>query len=98
MFGRVPCVLGFILTMTTASGQEPPESVTRPNLILVLFDIRNDPLEQRDLYNPSYPEFGPLKSALDGWLEQTSKRMRHHESIMAGRPKEEELRALGYLE
>ena len=63
-----------------------------------LFDIRNDPLEQYDLFDPSYPELGPLKSALDGWLEQTSKRIRLHESIVADRAKEEELRALGYLE
>jgi len=63
-----------------------------------LFDIRNDPLEQNDLYDPSHRELGPLRSELDGWLEQTSKRMRLHESIMADRAKEEELRALGYLE
>ena len=63
-----------------------------------LFDIRNDPPEQNDLYDPSHPELGPLKSALDRWLEQTSKRTRLHESIMADRAKEEELRALGYLQ
>jgi arylsulfatase A-like enzyme len=63
-----------------------------------LFDVRNDPLEQHDLYDPSHPELGGLKSALDGWLEQTSKRTRLHESILADREKEEELRALGYLE
>jgi arylsulfatase A-like enzyme len=63
-----------------------------------LFDIRTDPLEQSDLYDPSHPELGPLKSALDGWLEQTSKGVRLHESAMAERAKEEELRALGYLE
>ena len=63
-----------------------------------LFDIRSDPLEQNNLYDPSHPELGPLRSELDGWLGQTSKRMRLHESIMADRAKEEELRALGYLE
>jgi arylsulfatase len=63
-----------------------------------LFDIGKDPLEQSDLFDPVHPEFGPLKSALDGWLERTSKRMRLSESITADRAKEEELRALGYLE
>ena len=63
-----------------------------------LFDIRKDPLEQIDLFDPAHPEFGPLKSALDGWLQQTSKRMRLRESFTADRAKEEELRALGYLE
>jgi len=51
-----------------------------------------------DLYDPAHPEFGPLKSALDEWLEQTSTRMRLRDSIAADRAKEEELRALGYLE
>jgi len=63
-----------------------------------LFDIGKDPLEQSDLFDPAHPEFGPLKSALDGWLEQTSKRMHLRDSIAADRAKEEELRALGYLE
>jgi arylsulfatase A-like enzyme len=63
-----------------------------------LFDIRDDPLEQGDLYDPSHPELGPLKSALDGWLGQTSKGMRLRESTLADKAKEEELRALGYLE
>ena len=63
-----------------------------------LFDIRNDRLEQNDLYDPSHPEFGPLKSALDGWLEQTGRQMRLHDSVMADRAKEDELRALGYLQ
>ena len=65
---------------------------------LSLFDIRKDPLEQHDLFDPSHLELEPLRSALDGWLAQTGKRMRLRESIMADRAKEEELRALGYLE
>jgi len=63
-----------------------------------LFDIRNDPLEQHDLYDPFHPEFDSLKSALDGRLDQTGKRTRLHESLIADKAKEEELRALGYLE
>jgi len=63
-----------------------------------LFDIENDPLEQHDLYDPAHPQFGPLRHALFGWLEQTSQRQRLDESTAADRAKEEELRALGYLE
>jgi len=63
-----------------------------------LFDIRNDPLEQHDLYDPAHPAFGPLRHALSGWLEQTSQRQLLDESTAADSAKEEELRALGYLE
>ena len=63
-----------------------------------LFDIRNDPLEQSDMWDPSHTELGPLRSAFDGWLEQTSQLQRLDESTAADRAKEEELRALGYLE
>jgi arylsulfatase A-like enzyme len=65
---------------------------------LTLFDIRNDPLEQRDLFNPSHPELGPLKNSLDRWLEDTGQWMRIKESAIAAKAKEDELRALGYLE
>ena len=68
------------------------------NDCFTLFDIRNDPLEQHDLFEVSHPELGPLKASLDGWLEQTSKGTRLQESVLADKAKEEELRALGYLE
>jgi len=63
-----------------------------------LFDLRSDPLEQNDLYDRSHPELGPLRSALEAWLEDTSKAGRILDSLAAARAKEEELRALGYLE
>jgi arylsulfatase A-like enzyme len=62
---------------------------------LALFDIRNDPLEQDDLYDASHPELGSLSAALEGWLEETGRRMNLRESVAADRAKEEELRALG---
>ncbi len=68
------------------------------NDVFTLFDIRNDPLEQHDLYDPSHLEFRPLSDALFGWLEQTSQLQRLIESTAADRAKEEELRALGYLQ
>lgn len=63
-----------------------------------LFDTRKDPLEQRDLYDPAHPEFGLLRQALFSWFEQTSPQLRLDDSTAADRAKEEELRALGYLE
>jgi arylsulfatase A-like enzyme len=68
------------------------------NDAFTLFDIGNDPLEQQDLYDPAHPEFAPLRNALFGWLDETSQRGRLDESTAADRAKEEELRALGYLE
>jgi arylsulfatase len=65
---------------------------------LTLFDIRNDPLEQQDLYDPSHPEFTPLSDALNRWFEETGRLERLGESATAARAKEDELRALGYLE
>ena len=63
-----------------------------------LFDLRIDPLEQDDLYDPSNLELGSLKTALDGWLEMTSRRLSLRQSLAADKAKEEELRALGYIE
>lgn len=63
-----------------------------------LFDLRSDPLEQHDLFDPSHPEFSPLSAALEDWLEKSSGDGRLLESLAAARAKEEELRALGYLE
>jgi arylsulfatase len=63
-----------------------------------LFDLRIDPLEQEDLYDPSHPELGSLKAALDGWLEMTGRRLSLRQSIAVDKAKEEELRALGYIQ
>lgn len=69
-----------------------------PSERFTLFEVRNDPLEQRDLFDSSHPEFTPLLDALDGWLESTGERVRLEKAIAAAQSKEEELRALGYLE
>jgi arylsulfatase len=63
-----------------------------------LFDSGTDPLEQHDLFDPAHPELGPLKTALDGWLEMTGRRLSLRQSLAADKAKEEELRALGYIE
>jgi arylsulfatase len=63
-----------------------------------LFNIMNDPLEQHDLFDSSHPEFTPLLNALDEWLGSTGQRLRLDKAIAAAQAKEEELRALGYLE
>jgi arylsulfatase len=65
---------------------------------LTLFNLREDPLEQHDLFDPAHPELGRLKTALDGWLEMTGRRLSLRRSLAADKAKEEELRALGYLE
>ena len=65
---------------------------------MTLFDVRRDPLEQHDLYSASHPELGPLIDALGGWFERTNRLGRLEESAAAARAKEEELRALGYIE
>ena len=80
-------------------GRRPvPPDPRQDSDAFTLFDIGNDPLEQLDLYDPAHPEFAPLRNALVGWLDQTGKRGRLDESTTADRAKEEELRALGYLE
>jgi arylsulfatase A-like enzyme len=68
------------------------------NRTVTLFDVRSDPLEQRDLYPDSPPELGTLGIALDRWLEDSGQRVRFDRAIAEAKTKEEELRALGYLE
>jgi arylsulfatase len=63
-----------------------------------LFDLRSDPGEHFDLFKPDHPEAIRLRDALDGWLTDTGQLMRFDEELAAARAKEEELRALGYLE
>ena len=63
-----------------------------------LFDLRSDPGEQRDLFSTDHPEAKRLSDALNGWLTDTGQLMRFDEELAAARAKEEELRALGYLE
>lgn len=63
-----------------------------------LFDVAADPLEQDDLYSPGHFAAGPLAAALDRWMAATGQLMRFDEELAAAQAKEEELRALGYLE
>jgi arylsulfatase len=65
---------------------------------VTLFDLRSDPLEQHDLFRTDHPEVERLSDALNGWLTETGQLMRFDEELAAARAKEEELRALGYLE
>jgi arylsulfatase A-like enzyme len=62
-----------------------------------LYDVRADPLEQRDLYtqNPSQAE--RMGAVLNRWLKDTGQWVRFDEALAASKAKEEELRALGYL-
>jgi len=65
---------------------------------MTLFDLRSDPLEQHDLFSPDHPEVPGLSEALNRWLADTGQLARFDEDMAAARIKEEELRALGYLE
>jgi arylsulfatase len=65
---------------------------------MTLFDLRSDPLEQHDLFSPDHPEVPGLSEALNRWLTDTGQLARFDEDMAAARIKEEELRALGYLE
>jgi arylsulfatase A-like enzyme len=66
--------------------------------IVTLFDLISDPLEQHDLFRKDHPEVARLSDALNQWLTETGQLMRFDEEIAAAKKKEEELRALGYLE
>ena len=63
-----------------------------------LYDLRSDPGEQLDLFRSNHPEAIRLQDALNVWLTDTGQLMRFDEELAAARAKEEELRALGYLE
>jgi len=68
------------------------------NRSVTLFDVRSDPLEQHDVHHDNPSELGPLGIALDRWLEVSGQRVRFDRAIAEAKTKEEELRALGYLE
>ena len=63
-----------------------------------LFETGNDPLEQHDLFAPNHPAAVALTAALNDWLAATGQALRFDEALAAARAKEEELRALGYLQ
>ena len=65
---------------------------------MTLFDVRSDPLEQHDLFDLTHPEFGLLNDARNRWFEETGRLGRLDEAAAAAQAKEDELRALGYLE
>jgi len=62
------------------------------------YDLRTDPLEQHDLFVGGGREVGRLSTALNSWLQDTGQWVRFDEALAAGKAKEEELRALGYLQ
>ena len=55
-------------------------------------------LEQHDLFTPGHPAVGALATALNRWMEATGQLAGFDEDLAAAKAKEEELRALGYLE
>jgi arylsulfatase A-like enzyme len=63
-----------------------------------LFNLPSDPLAQRDLFSGSHPEVERLSSALNLWLEETGQMLNFDAALAASKAKEEELRALGYLQ
>ena len=65
---------------------------------MTLFDMRSDPLEQNDLYDPEHPEVGRLREMLVLWLTNTGQLASLDVDLAAAKAKEEELRALGYLQ
>ena len=62
-----------------------------------LFDLRTDPLEQHNLFTGSNPDVERLGVALNLWLDETGQWLNFDAALAAGKAKEEELRALGYL-
>jgi arylsulfatase A-like enzyme len=65
---------------------------------LTLFDVLADPLEQRDIFDPSHAAAESLSLELNNWLAEAGQRFRIDEETVSARNKVEELRTLGYLE
>ena len=63
-----------------------------------LFDVIGDPLEQNDIYSPGSPGTEALVAALNRWMAATGQLVRFDEDLAAAKSREEQLRALGYLE
>lgn len=63
-----------------------------------LFNLRSDPLAKKDLFSGSHPEVERLSDALNLWLEETGQMLNFDAALAASKAKEEELRALGYLQ
>jgi arylsulfatase A-like enzyme len=62
------------------------------------YNLLADPLEQQDLFAGARSDVERLSSALNSWLQDTGQWLRFDEALAAAKVKEEELRALGYLE
>lgn len=96
----------YIHYMEPHSPYQPPERFRRRFALdydgfeksAVLFETAADPLEQHDLFAPDHPALAPLTAALDRWLSATGQALRFEDALAAARAKEEELRALGYLQ
>ena len=65
---------------------------------VTLYDLEADPLAQHDLFTPQHAEGQRLGAVLNGWLKDTGQWVRFDEALAASKAKEEELRALGYLQ
>ncbi len=65
---------------------------------VTFFDVVTDPLEQNDLFPTGHPAIGPLAAALNRWMAATGQLVRFDEDLAAAKSREEQLRALGYLE
>ncbi len=63
-----------------------------------LFDVRNDPLETTDISTSTDFAAEILGSVLYRWLRRTGQSIRFDEALALSKAKEEELRALGYLQ
>ena len=68
------------------------------DLSVTLFDLHSDPLEQQDLFTGSHPQVDRLSDALNAWLEDTGQSVNFDEALAVSKAKEEELRALGYIQ
>jgi len=65
---------------------------------VTLYDLHADSLEQHDLFTQNHPEGERLGAVLNEWLKDTGQWVRFDEALAASKAKEEELRALGYLQ
>ena len=63
-----------------------------------LFDLRGDPQELHDLWATHSHVASMLDRCLREWLEKTLRGFGHKKALEAARSKEEQLRALGYLQ
>ena len=62
-----------------------------------LFDLRQDPHEEENLFRDDHPEFRRLRSHLGEWLE-SGRETDADTAISAEADDQEALRALGYIE